>query len=222
MEIDDSAKLEFLEIGAARGDAELCVILMHGLGADGYDFEDLAELLCRTALPKRWRIVLPHATELPVTINMGVRMPAWYDILGLSHPREVNWETVEASTSKIESLIATEPAGKLILAGFSQGAAMALHVGLRNPSKVSAVAMMSGYLLESDERPVPPLESDLPIGIFHGSADEVVPFQAAEMTLQALSAAGYAPTFKPYPGLAHSVSDEEIRDLFQWLLKHGL
>ena len=156
-----------------------------------------------------------------MTINMGMRMPAWYDILDLSQPREVNWETVAASQRQIESLMEKEPAPKMILAGFSQGAAMALEVGLRNQARIAGVLLMSGYLLESDERPAPVCEEALPIGVFHGSDDEVVPIGAAEVTLESLKGAGYAPTFKGYAGLGHSVAEEEVRDVFGWLSKCG-
>jgi phospholipase/carboxylesterase len=219
MEMKDSSELRFLEIGARREEAETCVLLMHGLGADGHDFEDVARMLCEAALPRRWRFILPHAPEMAVTINMGAKMPAWYDILNLSQPREVDWETVSASQRQIESLMAAEPAPKMILAGFSQGAAMALQVGLRNQPRIAGVLLMSGYLLESEERPAPREEGTLAIGIFHGSDDTVVPIGAAEVTLESLKKAGYAPTFKSYAGLGHSVKEEEVRDVFGWLSK---
>ena len=212
-----------LEIGASREDADLCVILMHGLGADAHDFEDVAKMLCEAASPRRWRFVLPNAELLPVTINMGMTMPAWYDILDMSHPRDVDWATVEASQARIESLMAAEREdARIILAGFSQGAAMALHVGLRNASRTNGIALMSGYLLESEERPAPAGNGSLPIGIFHGTDDAVVPITAAETTVESLRNAGHKPSFKQYPGLPHSVSQEEIRDLFQWLSEHGV
>ena len=207
-----------LEIGASREDAELSVILMHGLGADGHDFADVAAMLCEAARPKRWRFVLPHADSIPVTINMGMTMPAWYDILNLSHPRAVNWETVAASQTRIEGLMASETASPLVLAGFSQGAAMALHLGLRNPNRVAGILMMSGYLLEDDDHPVPQPAGDLPIRILHGTDDEVVPISAAEEATKALETSGYAPKFSHYDGLGHSVCDQEVRDVFEWLM----
>lgn len=217
----DSTELRFIEIGAAKDNAELCVILMHGLGADGHDFEDVARMLCQSALPKRWRFVLPHAPQIPVTINMGTRMPAWYDILSLSHSREVDWDTVTVSQHQIEALIAAEPTPKIILAGFSQGAAMALQVGLRNQSRVSGILAMSGYLMQSEDHPVPVSQGPLPIGILHGNADDVVPIKAAEVALNSLQVAGYAPSFKSYVALGHSVAQEEVRDVFEWLSEHG-
>ena len=213
----DLPKLKTLEIGAGREEAELSIILMHGLGATGEDFADVAHVLSRSALPQKWRFVLPHAGEIPVTINNGMTMPAWYDIISLTHPREVDWDTVDRCQRQIEDLIKIERAPRMILAGFSQGAAMALHVGLRNQSKIKGVLMMSGYLVESKERPAPAPDSDLPIAICHGQEDEVVPLEAAETTLASLKAVGYEPTYKSYPGLPHSVSQEEIEDVFDWL-----
>ncbi|MEZ5327090.1 MAG: alpha/beta fold hydrolase [Verrucomicrobiales bacterium] len=211
------AALPTLEIGAARDDADVSVVLMHGLGADGHDFADVAQAMSQAALPQRWRFVLPHAPQQPVTINMGMLMPAWYDIIDLSHPREVNWDTVEESRTRIDALVDAERAPKLILAGFSQGAAMALHVGLRRATAPAGILSMSGYLLEADARPCPKRTTDIPIGVFHGTADPVVPFSAAERTVESLAAAGYSPTLHAYQGLEHSLCDEEIRDVFEWL-----
>lgn len=221
MSATDISKLEFLEIGASREEAELSIILMHGLGANGEDFADVADVLSRSALPQKWRFILPHAEAISVTINNGMIMPAWYDIISLSHPREVNWDTVAQCQQQIEKLLKEENAPRIILAGFSQGAAMALHIGLRNQSKIEGVLMMSGYLLESESRPAPEPEGELPIAIYHGQEDEVVPLEAAETTLSSLRAAGYTPFFQSYPGLPHSVSQEEVQDVFNWLMKHA-
>ena len=217
-------KLRTLEIGAGREEAELTVILMHGLGANGEDFADVAHVLSRSALPQKWRFVLPHAEEIPVTINNGMRMPAWYDIISLTHPRAVDWETVDSCQQQIEVLMEEEEGPRMILAGFSQGAAMALHVGLRNQVKIQGVLMMSGYLVESEERPAPAPEEDLPVlpvTILHGEEDEVVPLEAAETTLASLRTAGYEPSFQSYPGLPHSVSQEEVQDVFNWLMEQA-
>ena len=211
--------LPHLEVGADRQEAELCVILMHGLGADGHDFADVAAALAQAALPRRWRFVLPHAPAMPVTINFGTVMPAWYDILDLDHPRQVNWDTVTASQEGIESLLAAESADRVVLAGFSQGAAMALHVGLRHQSQIAGILMMSGYLLASEKYPVPQPDTDTgpPIAIFHGADDPVVPLTAGQQAHQDLLKTGYSPQVKTYPGLQHTVCDEEIRDVFAWL-----
>lgn len=197
----------------------MTVILMHGLGADGHDFADVAEAISRAALPRKWRFVLPHAPHQKVTINMGMMMPAWYDILDLSQPRSVNWDTVDEGARSIEALVAREKAGKIVLAGFSQGAAMALHVGLRHQDAIAGILMMSGYLLMGETHPCPKKTGDFPIGIFHGSADPVVAVDAAKQAVSALEENGYTPTLKIYPGLEHSVAEEEVRDVFAWLQK---
>ena len=211
--------LPHLEIGAAREEAELSVILMHGLGADAHDFEDVAEALSLAAEPRKWRFVLPNAPTQAVTINMGMHMPAWYDILDMSQPRAVNWDTVAESAASIEALLRNEQAGQIVLAGFSQGAAMALHVGLRHQQSISGILMMSGYLLESGQHPCPEKSAELPIGLFHGSDDAVVPVHAAQSAVDTLQAKDFSPNLKIYPGLEHSIFEDEIRDVFEWLKK---
>ena len=192
---------------------------MQGLGAIVADFADVAAVMCGLAAPRSWRFVLPHAPRLPVTINAGMVMPAWYDILQLDHPRAVDWGTVAESAAAVEALLAEEPAERVVLAGFSQGAAMALHLGLRHQDKASGVLMMSGYLLESDDHPCPAQCHDLPIALFHGTDDPMVPFLAAEQSLSSLRNAGYAPTLTPYEGLEHGVNEAELSDVFEWLCK---
>jgi|MDTC01.3.fsa_nt_gb phospholipase/carboxylesterase len=212
-----------LEIGASREEAEVAIILMHGLGATQEDFADVALSLIQAAKPCKWRFILPQAPHQPVTINMGVQMPAWYDILDMSQPRAVNWDTVEASRKSIDALVDQEQARQIVLAGFSQGAAMALHVGLRR-SDITGILIMSGYLLESDVHPCPKMQSELPIAVLHGSEDSVVPLVAAQNTVKTLNAAGFSPTLKVYNGTEHSVCDEEISDVFAWVeaLSHNV
>lgn len=216
----DDKLLAHLEIGASLGEAELSVILMHGLGADAHDFEDVAEALSRAAEPRKWRFVLPNAPSLAVTINRGMHMPAWYDILDMSTPRHVDWDTVADSARNIEALLKRETAEKVVLAGFSQGAAMALHVGLRNQESIAGVLMMSGYLLEDEQHKCPEKveTAEFPIGLFHGSDDAVIPAVAARETSETLHAHGYAQTLKVYEGLEHSVFEDELRDVFAWLV----
>ncbi len=209
--------LQYLEFGATREEAELCVILMHGLGADGHAFADVAQAHAGAAQPRKWRFVLPHAPSIPVTINTGMSMPAWYDILDMSHTREVDWETVAQSHANIDALLEEECAQKVVLAGFSQGGAMALHVGLRRQEPVAGILVMSGYLLENDTHPCPAKDVEIPIGFFHGSADPVVPLIAAETAASTLGLAGFEHSFRIYEGMQHSVCDEEIRDVFAWL-----
>ncbi|GHC44949.1 alpha/beta hydrolase [Roseibacillus persicicus] len=213
--------LPFLEFGADRDTAEVTVLMLHGLGADGHDFADVAHMICEAARPQAWRFVLPHAETIPVTINMGMTMPAWYDILALSHPRAVDWETVTKSEQQIEELLRQEKAGKVFLAGFSQGAAMALQVGLKNQNSIAGILALSGYLLEDDSHPVPSPARDIPVGLFHGDDDEVVPLQAAQESFASLKANRYSPSLKIYPHLGHSVNQAEVQDLFEWLIQHS-
>lgn len=215
------AKLSYLEVGASRSDADLTVIWMHGLGADGYDFQDVALALSRAAAPLRWRFVLPHANELPVTISMGVKMPAWYDITSLSQPREVDWKTVENSQTMLEELIEGESASKLVLAGFSQGAAMALHLGLQHQENLAGIIALSGYLLEDAAHPAPTCRSKIPIRILHGEDDDVVPCSAATTAVGALAKSGYEPSLTTYPGLTHSVNEKEAQAVLQWLVERS-
>ncbi|MEZ5430890.1 MAG: dienelactone hydrolase family protein [Verrucomicrobiales bacterium] len=191
------------------------MLLLHGLGADGHDFEEVAGTQPGGGAPENGVSSSPMRPRGKVTINLGMKMPAWYDILDLSQPRAVDWGTVEESARSIEALMAREPADRLILAGFSQGAAMALQ--LRHPDRIAGILMMSGYLLTGENHPCPPKTVDFPMGIFHGSLDPVVPQTAAEQAVEALQEHGYAPTLKTYPGLEHSVSDDELRDVFAWL-----
>ena len=210
--------LPYLEIGAPRGEAKMCVILMHGLGADGNDFASFAEALCKVAEARKWRFVLPHAPAQKVTINMGMEMPAWYDIIDFEHPRNVNWDTVRESQDQIEALMQEEKgAKKIILAGFSQGGAMALHVGLRNQQVVNGILVMSGYLLESESEPAPKSEKNFQLALHHGSDDPVVPVAAAERTREALIEAGYSPSMSIYEGLEHAVCNEEFNHVYEWL-----
>ncbi|MEM0970012.1 MAG: alpha/beta fold hydrolase, partial [Verrucomicrobiota bacterium] len=188
--------------------------------ASGHDFFPVAEQWVRLAKPKRWRFVLPHAPHQPVTVNQGFVMPAWYDILDLTESRAANWDTVAEGAKQIEAFLDAELAKteKVVLAGFSQGAAMSLHVGLRHPSNVSGIVAMSGYLLQDEDHPCPEKgEEEFPIGIFHGDADPVVPVRAAHTAKKTLEEKGYEPTIQIYPGLEHSVATEEVLHVFRWL-----
>lgn len=215
--VHNPTQLPYLEVGASRAEAELTVIWMHGLGADGYDFQDVTQALSRVAAPQRWRFVLPHAKELPITISTGLQMPAWYDIISLSQPREVDWSTVAQSQAMIEELISAEPASRLVLAGFSQGAAMALHVGLQHQTHLAGILVLSGYLLENAEHPVAPCNSSVPIRILHGQEDDVVPPSAAAAAATALQGVGYNLEITTYEGLGHSVNEQEIQAVLAWL-----
>ena len=198
------------------------VIWMHGLGASNRDFESLVPELATPHL----RFVFPAAPVRAVTINGGARMPAWYDILSFSDPplREHEPDVREAATA-ITELIEREidrgvPASRIALVGFSQGAAMALHVGLRSPRRLAGAAILSGYLLLpqrlQEERS--PECRDLPLFFAHGSFDPTVPLTLGKLAYDRVAAEGYPATFEEYP-MQHSMCLEEAHALKRWLLE---
>lgn len=212
--------LETLEI-APSGDIESAVIWLHGLGADGYDFKPVVEML---GLPTT-RFILPHAPERPVTLNHGYSMPAWYDIFGLEASSRQDEAGIEASRLQIEDLIARElsrgvPAERIALAGFSQGGALALHTALRYSQRLAGIVALSTYLplkntLEDQAHTV---NIDIPIFLAHGTFDNVITLQTNQLSKEVLEAAGYPLEWHEYP-IAHSVCEQEIDDIRVFLKK---
>jgi len=200
------------------------VILMHGLGADGNDFVPIAnELDLRSVGPVRF--VFPNAPVVPVTINGGYRMPAWYDIYGPTAPGREDEAGLRRSRDTIEALIAKEkargiPAGRIVIAGFSQGCAMALLTGLRHAEPLAGIVGLSGYLPLADttaaERDA--ANQATPIFLAHGLRDPMIVIPRARQSRDALAALGYAVEWHEYP-MEHSVCMEEIADLNRFLLR---
>jgi phospholipase/carboxylesterase len=200
------------------------VLLMHGLGADGNDFVPIAgELDLSSVGPVRF--VFPNAPIMPVTINGGYQMPAWYDILGPDLAKREDEAGLRASLAAIEALLAREkargiPAERIVIAGFSQGCAMALLTGLRHAERLAGIVALSGYLplaaTTAAERSA--ANAHTPIFMAHGQQDNVVVPQRAAASHDALRALGYSVDWHEYP-MAHSVCMEEIADLSQWLNK---
>jgi phospholipase/carboxylesterase len=196
---------------------QAAVIWLHGLGADGHDFEPIVPEL---ALTKPVRFVFPHAPVRPVTINQGMRMRAWYDILQFGGGPE-DEAGVRASQKLLENLIAEENKrgfSKIVLAGFSQGGAIALQTALRHPERLAGVLALSTYLplsatLEAERSPA---SEDLPIFMAHGRYDDIIPLARAEQSKQILERLGYKVEWHVYP-MPHSVCPEEIADLSQFL-----
>ena len=198
------------------------IIWLHGLGADGNDFTPVVpELELDDVGPIRF--VFPHAPVQPVTINNGMAMRAWYDIYVADLVRREDEQGLRASQRAIEALITREnqrgiPTDRIVLAGFSQGCAMALQTGLRYPEKLAGIIGLSGYLplanLAEQERHE--ANAQTPIFLAHGTIDPVVAFERAEATLLALKAMNYPVTFKQYP-MPHSVCLEEIHDIAAFL-----
>ncbi|HEY3049784.1 MAG TPA: dienelactone hydrolase family protein [Polaromonas sp.] len=213
--------LEVIE--AQTGDNPVAtIIIMHGLGADGRDFLPIAEQLDLSGVGPV-RFLFPSAPLMPVTINGGYEMPAWYDILGADLVRREDEAGLRKSQASMEALIAHEksrgiPAHRIVVAGFSQGCAMALMTGLRHSERLAGIVGLSGYLpladLTAAERSA--ASRDVPIFLAHGSHDGVVLLQRASASRDALSALGYDVEWHEYP-MEHSVCPQEIADLERWL-----
>ena len=216
-----AALLPCVEIEPA-GPARCAVIWMHGLGADGHDFEPIVPHL---GLPESLgaRFVFPHAPKRAVTINMGLLMPAWYDIRDLGSARDEDEDGVRDSARRIEALIAREsdrgvPSRRIVLAGFSQGGAMALHVALRHPEPLAGVLVLSGYLpcAGTLEAGLADANRGVPIFQAHGTDDPMVPLRLGLATRDRLVALGFQVEWRTYP-MAHQVVAEEIEDAGAWL-----
>ena len=203
------------------------VIWLHGLGADGHDFEPIVpELQLPEAL--RLRFVFPHAPVRPVTVNGGMQMRAWYDIVSLDRDGPSDEDGIRQSGAILQELIDKEiqrgvPANRIIVAGFSQGGAIAIHAALRCTEKLGGLMALSTYLPlpeAFDAEVVNNAEidnTDLPIFMAHGSFDPVLPMQLGQTSYELLSSAGFNVEWHEYP-MAHAVSAEEIRDIRTWLL----
>ena len=197
---------------------QAAVIWMHGLGADGNDFVPIVRELDLSDCPAI-RFVFPHAETIPVTINNGYVMRAWYDILGMDLVRREDEVGLRKSQQQIEQLIAREiergiPAERIILAGFSQGCAMTLQTGLRFPKKLAGMLCLSGYLPLADKLPAEcsAANRSTPIFMAHGRVDPVVQIARAETSRDFLTSLGYAIEWKDY-SMPHSVCEEEIDDI---------
>ena len=200
------------------------IIVLHGLGADGNDFVPIAEELRLDAVGPV-RFIFPHAPVRPVTINGGMAMRAWYDLLHADLVRREDEAGLRASRLDIEALIATErergiAASRIVLAGFSQGCAMTLLTGLRHTERLAGLVGLSGYLPLADssaaERSAASMA--LPVFLAHGRDDTVIPLARAAASRDALQALGCVVDWHEYP-MAHSVCAQEVGDLNRWLLK---
>lgn len=203
--------------------AQAAVIWMHGLGASGHDFASVPPLLGLPAdLPVRY--VFPHAPRIPVTINMGMVMPAWYDITSLD-ARGQDEPGITRSAQAIGALIARErdrgvAAERIVLAGFSQGGAMALHVGLRHPERLAGIMVLSAYLLLPDtlDHEANDANRQTPIFQGHGLYDPMVRLAYGERSRDLLVERGYPVAWHDYP-MEHSVVPDEIADIGRWLAR---
>jgi len=213
--------LETIQIETAPNPT-VAVIWLHGLGADGNDFVPIVRELDLRGCPPI-RFVFPHAPTMPVTINNGYVMRAWYDILEMDLVRREDEVGLRNSQALVEQLIAQEkargiPANRIILAGFSQGCAMTLQTGLRHPEKLAGLLALSGYLpihtTVADERHS--ANHDTPIFLAHGRGDPIIPIARAEKSRDILLELGYQVEWHEYM-MPHSVCEEEIEDIGAWI-----
>lgn len=209
-----------VEHNPANKDIDHAVIWLHGLGASGHDFEPVVPEL-RLDRELAVRFVFPHAPQIPVTINGGMVMPAWYDILEMSLDRKVDVAQINQSAQRINDLIEREisrgvPAENIVIAGFSQGGAVAYHVALSYPKKLAGLLTLSTYLATNDHIDFSDANKDLPIFINHGTHDPVVPSILGDRAYKTLESKGYEVDYRTYP-MAHQVCGPQIRDIGEWL-----
>jgi phospholipase/carboxylesterase len=199
---------------------ESSVIWLHGLGADGHDFLPIVSEL-DLATPVRF--VFPHAPMRPVTINDGAIMRAWYDVLALDGPRREDEAGIRASARRVADLVAGELArgvapARVVLAGFSQGGVMALHVGLRQEVRLGGLLVLSAYLplAHTVAAEATPAGRGTPVFLAHGTADPLIPLARARAARDRLAALGCPVEWHEYR-MAHAVCEAEIRDVGAWL-----
>lgn len=197
------------------------VIWLHGLGASGDDFVPIVRELDLASM-QDIRFVFPHAPTMPVTINNGYVMRAWYDIIGADLSRREDEKGLRASQAMVEQLIAQEkargiPAERIVLAGFSQGCAMTIQTGLRHPEKLAGLLCLSGYVplhtTIAEERHAS--NQATPIFMAHGRGDQVIPVIRAEQSRDLLRSLGYEVEWHEYM-MPHSVCQEEVDDISAW------
>lgn len=204
------------------GAPTLSVIWLHGLGADGHDFEPVVQML-DSAVRARTRFVFPHAPTRPVTINGGMVMRAWYDITDAELDRRPDAAGIEASVEILRGYIEGEiergvPTQRIVLAGFSQGGVIALRAALLYPQPLAGVIALSTYvpLTDSVESFASACNKELPIFMAHGVQDPLIPIQSAQSGCAFLSSLGYPVTWKTYP-MAHAVCPDEVGHISAWI-----
>jgi phospholipase/carboxylesterase len=215
--------LEAIEIETGRKPAG-AVIWLHGLGADGHDFAPIVPQLVGPD-ERPLRFVFPHAPVRPVTVNGGMAMRAWYDILGFERGIPQDADGIKDSAASVAELIAREnqrgiPSNRIVLGGFSQGGAIALYAGPRYPEKLAGIMGLSCYMLLEDLLPAERtrVNYQTPVFLAHGTQDPIVDVRRGTEARQLLEAAGYPVEWHAYP-MPHSVCPQEIDDIAAWLRK---
>ena len=199
--------------------ADSAVIWLHGLGADGHDF---ASLVPQLDFPKKisTRFIFPHAPSMPVTINGGYVMPAWYDILEMSIDRKVDVMQLEKSAAEVAKLIAREKergeaSDRIFLAGFSQGGAVVYQAALSHPEPLGGLLVLSSYFATQETLQAHSANQQLPILIQHGTQDNVVPEALGQRAFQLLRERGYRVDYQKYP-MAHTLCVPQLDDINRW------
>ena len=214
--------LPCVEIEPGHREADAAVIWLHNLGASGHDFEPIVpELRLPESLAVRF--VFPHAPELPVTLNGGMVMPAWYDITALDLERQLDEKQLLQSAQWTVDLIERERARgidsrRIMVAGFSQGGAVAWHVALTFPQPLAGLMALSTYFATAHITVPSDANHDLPVHIFHGSNDPMVPEALGQRAAQQLRAWGCQPDYSTYP-MGHEVCLEEVRDIAAFICR---
>jgi len=200
--------------------ATASIIWLHGLGANGHDFEPIVpELRLPNSLPVRF--IFPHSPSIPVSINGGMTMPAWYDILEMSIERKVDLTHLTESAMAVQALIDREiergiDSSRIIVAGFSQGGAVAYQAALTYPKPLAGLLAMSTYFATKDSITLSEANKDISINIMHGSQDPVVVPTLGDDAASTLIALGYQPSYKQYP-MEHAVCSEQVSDISTWI-----
>ena len=212
-------QLDTVIVGPEKSPAAT-VIWMHGLGADGNDFADIVPQL---QLPEDIKFIFPHAPICPVTINAGMKMRAWFDVYELGEGARLDEAGIYVAQKLIDELIDHEiasgvPSEKIVLAGFSQGAAMALHCGLRYSKKLAGILVLSGFLMLADKTAdeINQANKNIPILMMHGTDDEIVLLEFGQRSRDLLRNLDFEVEWHEYP-MPHSVCPEEIEQASTWL-----
>lgn len=211
---------QYLKPAGSVRSADAAVIWLHGLGASGDDFRPIVPQL-NLPVDMAVRFIFPHAPTIAVTINGGMHMPAWYDILTLDIKREINEQQFQDSVDATTALINRElergiQSNRIILAGFSQGGAIVYEAALTCPNPLAGLMTMSTYFATHNTITPNPANKELPIHIFHGLHDPMVPEAMGEQARLALEKLAYSPEYQTYP-MGHEVCQQQIKDISTWL-----
>lgn len=217
-------ELEYIEL-ETRPNPTAAVIWLHGLGASGHDFEPVVPEL---GLPSdaAVRFIFPHAPNLPVTINGGMVMPAWYDIKAMDIDRVVDTDQLVASSNAVAKLVDREiergvNSENIVIAGFSQGGAVAYELGLSYPKRLGGILALSTYFATAKTVEISDANRGIPISIYHGTHDPMVPESLGRLSVEKLKELGFEPSYQTFP-MEHSVCLEEIQDIGRFIRKHVL